>query len=114
MFVRDSLVFLDVNLSEQVHIAPISRDIHAMLWFARQLPLQDVPHLVAKGHVSPFALQCGRFRAEDLQNGFMQEGMLGRGNQDPLVDVVTRGTDARNKPAAGSYTQDVREVDEKR
>ena len=85
-----------------------------MLWFARQLPPQDVPHPVAKGHVSPSALQCGSCRAEDLQNGFMQEGMLGNGNQDPLVDVVPRGTDARNQLAVGSYTQDVREVDEKR
>lgn len=115
IFVRDGLALLDANLSEQVHIAPIMRDIHAMLWFAaRQLPLQDVPHLVAKGHVPPSAIQCGSCRAEDLQNGFMQKGMIGRGNQDSLVDVAPRGTDARNQLAAGSFTQDVREVDEKR
>ena len=77
MFVRDGLALLDVNLSEQVHIAPISRDIHAMLWFARQLPLQDVPHLVAKRHVLAFAVQCAGCHAGDLQDGFMQQRMLG-------------------------------------
>ena len=79
---------LEVHLPEQVHIAPITRDVHTMLWVVGQFALQDIPQLVAKRHVLAFAVQCAGCRAEDLQDGFMQQRMLGRGDQNPLVDVA--------------------------
>ena len=84
----DCLPLLEVFLLEQVHLASITRGVHTVLWFAGQLALQDGPHLVAKRHVLAFAVQCAGCRTEDLQDGSMQQRMLGRGDQNPLVDAA--------------------------
>ena len=114
MRVRDGLPLLEAHLPEQVHSAPITRAVHTMLWFSGQLALQDVPHLLAKRQVLAFAVQCAGCRAEDLRDGFMQQRMLGRGDQNPLVGVVPCGADARNHVASRSCPQDVTEPDEER